>query len=150
MTQKAKARLFFGLLILMLSYVMFIFYVSEPTYTSNIKDRPLKPFDFVSVQDDLWRNLGDDSNYQVNTGIVLQTDGTKALVSVKGRYLGSDDELYELKLKDHKYRLIGEGTFYHKVNYYVGFNLMIITQVIIGGLLGILLVTQIKLLSDLL
>ena len=148
MTQKSKARLFFGLLILMITYVGFVFYVSEPTY-SNIKDRAIKTFDFVAIPDKY--NLGDESAYEVQTGIVLQTDGETALVCVKSRYMGGSDDLYEIKLKDHgKYRIIGEGTFYHKVNYYVGFNIMIITQFIIGILLAILGITQAKLLSDLL
>lgn len=150
MTQKSKARLFFGLLILMITYVGFVFYVSEPTY-SNIKERPVKTFDFVAIPDHLWHNIGDESAYVVETGIVLQTDGETALVCVKSKYLGGNDDLYEIKLKDHgKYRIIGEGTFYHKVNHYVGFNLMIITQFIIGILLAILSITQVKLLSDLL
>ena len=150
MTQKTKARLFFGLLILMISYVGFIFYVSEPEYTNDIQNRPLHQFDIVTVQDHLWGNLGDESNYEVNTGIVLQTDGKTALVKVSSRYLGGNDDLYDLTIKDGKYRIVGKGTFYHKVNFYVGFNIMIITQVIIGMLLAILGITQTKLLSDLL
>lgn len=150
MTQKTKARLFFGLLILMISYVGFIFYVSEPEYTNDVKNRQLKQFDIVTVQDNLWRNLGDESNYQVNPGIVLQTDGKTALVKVESRYAGGDADLYDLTIKDGKYRIVGEGTFYHKVNFYVGFNIMLITQFIIGMLLAILGITQAKLLGDLL
>jgi hypothetical protein len=148
MSQKTKARLFFVLLIMMIGYILWSFYISEPKYENGANSRKIETYDWVSLPESKY-SWEDDSNRNVMNGLVLQVDETKALVKTEGRYSFSGDEMVEVDIKAHKYRIVGKGTIYHKVNNWVGFNIMIITQIFIGIVAGILMITQTKLLSDL-
>jgi hypothetical protein len=86
------------------------------------------------------------TNTEVINGIVLQVDSTTALIKVKKWR----EEFYQLDLKKSDYRIIGKGTIYHKINDYVGFNIMLITQIFITILSIIIGVTVFSTLKDLL
>lgn len=148
MTRKTKARLFFGLLIAMVTYILWSFYISEPKYVNNANNHQIETYDWISIPEYQY-SFEDTSNQSVKNGIVLQTDGKKALVKVQSRYFGGSDEMKEVDITAHHYRIIGKGTIYHRVNNWVGFNIMFITQLMIGVVFAILVMTQSKLLTDL-
>jgi hypothetical protein len=148
MTKKKSAFALLALILSMLSFIIFIFYSSEPKFIDNISaNQKIEAFDYISLPDRLYENIGSESNQYVNNGLVLQSDGINALVKVNEGYR---ENMVQINLKDHQYRIVGKGTWYHKVNQYVGFNIMIITQVFIGFLLAIIGITQSKLLSEIL
>ena len=148
MTKKKSAFALLAFILSMLSFIIFIFYSSEPKFIDNIStNQKIEAFDYISLPDRLYVNIGSESNQYVNNGLVLQSDGINALVKVNEGYR---ENMVQINLKDHQYRIVGKGTWYHKVNQYVGFNIMIITQVFIGFLLAIIGITQSKLLSEIL
>ena len=150
MTQKQKAWSLLGSIIVMSAYILWTFYISEPKYINNANNKKLEAYDYISVPDGFQYSWDESSgNLEVQNGIILQVDDTKALAKLQGKYSMSSDEMKEIDIAKHQYRIIGKGTIYHKVNSWVGFNLMIITQILIGFLLGIIFVTQITLLKDL-
>jgi len=121
-----KAVVFSLLLALELCIVVFMFYSSEPKYIDNISTKKsIDRFDMVVVKEYDWSNIT-----EIETLIVLQVD-TASHTAVAKRMDGfaHSDRFYTLNLKTKNFRLVGQGTFYHKVNEYVGFNLMFITNV---------------------
>jgi hypothetical protein len=147
MNKRKKARIFFGLILLMVTYIGWSFYISEPKYIDGISSKKIETFDWVSIPD---RTFSWDKNSDVRMGIVLQVDGDRALIKSEGRYSCSNEEMKDIIISEGKHRIVGRGTIYHKVNHYVGFNIMMISQVLIGILLLIILFTQVSILNDLL
>ena len=147
MTTKAKARFLLATIISMVSYIMWTFYISEPKYINNSNEKQLEAYDWISLPEYQY-SWQDESNRNVINGLVLQIDGQKALVKTEGRYSFSSDDMVEVDIKAHKYRIVGEGTIYHRVNQWVGFNMMLITQIFIGICVALLIITQTKALSD--
>jgi hypothetical protein len=148
MTKKQSAFALLALMLSMLTFIIFIFYSSEPKFVDNISpNQKIVAYDYISLPDRMYENIGSESNQYVNNGLVLQTDGISALVKVDETYKSN---MIQINVKDHQYRIVGKGTWYHKVNQYVGFNIMIITQILIGFLLAIVAITQSKLLSEIL
>lgn len=143
---KIKHAIIFSILTLsMLFYLGSVFYLSEPKYIDNCKQE-LQRYDYVSIPE---YSFGNDIKKEVINGIVLQVDKEKALLKCK-KYFMSSDYFYELDFKKSEYRIIGKGTIYHKVNDYVGFNIMIISQFIIGILLAIVIISLVTTLKELL
>lgn len=148
MSKKQSAFALLALMLSMLSFIIFIFYSSEPKFIDNISpNQKIVAYDYISLPDHLYENIGSESNQYVNNGLVLQTDGISALVKVEESYKSN---MIQINVKDYQYRIVGKGTWYHKVNQYVGFNIMIITQCFIGFLLAIVAITQSKLLAEIL
>lgn len=147
MTTKAKARLFFGITIAMIGYIGWSFYISEPKYENNANSRKLQAYDWVSLPGHSY-SWDKNANMTVENGLVLQIDSSKALVKIDSGH--SWEDMKELDIAAHQYRIIGRGTIYHKVNHWVGFNIMVISQFLIGALLVMIVVTQSKLLFELL
>lgn len=143
--KKKKVIVFTTLIALMLGYIGWMFYESEPKYINNCYKK-LEKFDYVTITDE-GESIYGDVNPGVVTGIVLQLDSTTAVIKCSRHY---STDYVELNLKAHRYRIIGQGTFYHKVNNYVGFNIFFITQIFIGILTAILMYTLTGLLKDLL
>lgn len=113
-------------------YVGWVFYISEPAYIDNCNKIPEK-FDLVSINpysfEDGARELG----------LILQRDSTRFIAKMLTSSLVRDD-FKEFSIESLDYRIIGSGTIYHKINCYVGFNIMIVTQIFISILLFILMV----------
>jgi hypothetical protein len=151
MNKKKKLVFLLFLLGVMIYYVGWVFYISEPKYIDNAQTYgkefptagevglyPLHTYDFVVVPTK-GEFYTDDKN-NVITGMVLQVDDKHAFVK---RYAGgySWDDYFDLIIDKSHYRVIGKGTLYHKVNHYIGFNIMFITQMIIGVLIAVLIWT---------
>jgi hypothetical protein len=134
---KIKIAIFVTLIFSMIYYIGWVFYQSEPQYIDSCYKTPEK-FDYVSLPD--YKYSWQPSN-GVTNGIVLQVDSSKALVKCS-------DEFYELEFKTSKYRIIGKGTIYHKVNNYIGFNIMVISQVFVVILISILIYTLMAIIKD--
>lgn len=148
MSKKKSAFALLALMLSMLSFIIFVFYSSEPKFIDNISpNQKIVAYDYISVPSSLWHNIGSEDNQYVNNGLVLQTDGVNALVKVNEGYR---DDMIQINNKAHEYRIVGKGTWYHKVNQYVGFNIMLITQIFIGFLLAVVAITQSKLLAEIL
>lgn len=136
-----KVTVFIVLTISMVYYIGWVFYMSEPKYIDNC-NKKLEKYDYVSIPK--YKYIS--SNQEVINGFILQVDEKKALIKCK-KYR---DEFYELDLKESVYRIIGKGTIYHKVNDYVGFNIMVITQLFIGILCAIIMIILITTLTEIL
>lgn len=155
---KTKIAIFTTLLLGMLFYIGWIFYMSEPKYIDNAKtnrQNEIERYDVVSSK---------DSYGNTNLGMVVQIDSnfkneTRAIVrNFENVY--SWDKITTIHLKKFSatdsteggyitdYRIIGKGTFYHKVNSFVGFNIMMITTFIIIILSIVVLVTLIGLIRE--
>jgi hypothetical protein len=128
----------------MIYYLGWVFYVSEPKYINNCYKK-IEVYDYVSVPRYSYGNSL-DNGAEVENGIVLQVDSVNFLVKTH-RY---SDEFRQLSMKNSRYRIVGKGTIYHKVNQYVGFNIMLITQFIIGILIAVLAFTVSSILKELL
>ena len=135
---KKKAIIFTTLLIGMISYITWIFYMSEPKYIDNAKaesQNNIEKYDVVNTV---------NSNGDVCIGVVIQIDNnfkneTRAIVK-NFEHPYSNDAFTTIHLKDiiakdstkagftQDYRIIGKGTFYHKVNHFIGFNIMMTTN----------------------
>ena len=126
------------LLLSMIFYVGWVFYISEPKYIDNRYKIPER-YDYVSLS-----KYSFGTNVEVENGIVLQVDSTTMLVKTP-KYGG---EFYSVPIYSNAYRIIGKGTIYHKVNDYVGFNIMLITQILIGILVAVLMITVTGLLKE--
>lgn len=140
--KKVKIAMFITLLLSMIFYIGWVFYVSEPKYIDSCYKTP-KRYDYVSIPE---YKYSWQTKTEVINGIVLQVDSTTALIKVKKWR----EEFYQLDLKKSDYRIIGKGTIYHKINGYVGFNIMLITQFFITILSIIIGVTVFSTLKDLL
>ena len=144
MKEKIKLALLSTLLLGMLFYIGWVFYISEPQYIDNCYKK-VEQFDYVSIPESHYSSFGNTyANNDVNNGIVLQVDSTKAIVKV----IRWSEEFTEIDLKKHEFRIIGKGTIYHKVNNYVGMNIMLITQVFIGILAAILMYVVSSIVKD--
>jgi hypothetical protein len=113
----------------MIVYVGWVFYLSEPKYVDNCYKVPQR-YDYVSLPKYSFRD-----RLEVENGIVLQVDSATILVKTHKW----SDKFHSIPIHSNSYRVIGKGTIYHKVNDYVGFNIMMITQFIIGILIAILI-----------
>lgn len=140
--QKVKIAVFITLLVSMIFYIGWVFYVSEPKYIDSCYKVPER-YDYVSIPE---YKYSWQTNTEVINGIVLQVDSTTALVKVKKWR----EEFYQLDLNKSDYRIIGKGTIYHKINDYVGFNIMLITQIFITILAVVIGITVFSALKDLL
>ena len=124
-------------------YLAWTFYISEPKFADNT-NKKIETFDWISIPEYNLSYLDSTENQGVETGIVLQTDGEKALIKVESRYLGGSSRLEEVNIKSGKYRIVGRGTIYHKVNHYIGFNMFLISQFLITVLLVIFVLKLLK------
>lgn len=116
------------LLVYMLLYIGIICYLSEPKYI-DYADRIPHKYDWVSIP---YLYTGN----QVVTGIVLQVNNKSFLAKVsKFGY----SEYYQIDNKNPDYKVVGTGTIYHKINDFVGFNIMLLTEVFIAILCIILI-----------
>jgi len=122
----------------MLFYVGYVFYISEPAYIDNCH-KQIEKYDWVVIP------AVYDGN--VKAGVVLQRNETNFILKIKDTY---HSELYSISIEKGNYQIIGEGTMYHKVNDYVGTNIMLITQIIIGILCGCLMVVTVVSIVELL
>lgn len=129
---KRKKKTLPLLILGMITYILWVFYISEPKYINNLQDKKLEVYDYVSICE----RCNEYDYHQMKNGIVLQVDNEFALLMVK-QY---KDTYFQLNLKDKDYRVIGRGTIYHKVNQYVGFNIMLITQICISVLTAIFII----------
>lgn len=129
--QEIKITVFITLISLMISYIGWVFYMSEPKYIDGCYKTPER-YDYVSIPE---YKYSYETRQEVINGIVLQVDSTTALVKCEKWH----NEFYELDLKKSYYRIIGKATIYHKINNCVGFNIMLITQIFIGILTAILI-----------
>jgi len=137
-----KILVFIILTISMIYYIGWVFYMSEPKYIDSC-NKKMERYDYVSIPE---YKYSFQSKQEVINGIVLQVDEKKALVKCKKWR----DEFYELDIKNSEYRIIGKGTIYHKVNDYVGFNIMLITQLFIGIICAIIIITLVSSLREML
>jgi hypothetical protein len=145
MSRNKKAIVFICLSVLMIAYIGWTFYISEPKYIDGISSKKIETFDWIAMYEKEWSW---DEETNVVMGIVIQVDGDRALVKTDGQYSFSEGRMRDLQISTSKYRIVGRGTIYHKVNQYVGFNIMLISQVFIGILLLIILFTQVSILKD--
>lgn len=113
----------------MLIFVIFMLYKSEPKYVNNYQKIP-EVWDYVVMP-----GLYEYGKNETADGVVLQTDDSTFTFRYKQGLTrsGLNGGLYNISKKDTRYKVIGRGTFYHKINSYVGFNIMLITTLIIIG-----------------
>jgi len=142
---KTKIAIFTGLLLSMITYIGWIFYMSEPHYIDNPQSNEVEKYDIVSI-----RPYGDIEN-SLDVGMVIQIDTT----SFNNHYAVVKSTQWRDRYKDIQlntitpnFKIIGKGTFYHKVNYFIGFNIMMITTVLIMIIAGVLFATLIGLLRE--
>jgi len=144
MTQKQRAWLFFGLLTGMITFILEVFYLSEPKYIDNVDGKNIEKYDLIATG-----AYGDlTNNESVDMGLVLQVNPGCVLIKDIDRSWRENKIIDPSQVKS--YRIVGKGTIYHKINNYVGFNIMVITQVLIGICLGLLIITQTRMLAYLL
>lgn len=144
MTQKQRAWLFFGLLIGMIAFILEVFYLSEPKYIDNVDGKQIEKYDLIATG--AYGNL--TNNEDVDMGLVLQVNPGCVLVKDLDHSWNDNKVIDPSQVKS--YRVVGRGTIYHKINNYVGFNIMLITQALIGICLAILIITQTRMLAYLL
>jgi hypothetical protein len=143
--KKLKKGLFLLGICLTLTFLIgYIFYLSEPRYVDDIayikKGQRLERYDYVSLPK---YNGIFSSDGNIENGLVLQVDSAYALVLMENDFMRHDNYV-QLKLKDHKYRLVGKGTIYHKVNHFIGFNIFMLTEIGLLILTVVLYVTTIS------
>lgn len=119
----------------MLAYILLVFYLSEPKYSNDVSQGDPQVYDYVIVP-----SYSSSTWDHVDQGIVLQRgigpDGKDRILIKITSDSWSKDKDVEVKGRD--YRIVGKGTIYHKINRYIGFNIMMITQVIVTILLIVL------------
>jgi hypothetical protein len=120
-----------------IGYIAWTWYVSEPRYVSNNRDNTIQTYDWVSVPEYGILTFDTIQNQDVETGLCLQTDGQTALIKLEPRYFGAGSKLIEVNIGNGKWRVIGKGTIYHKVNHYIGFNLFLLSQILTMALIGL-------------
>ena len=131
---KTKIILFVSTILLIIGYLVWINYMSEPKYKNNPDRVDVELYDFVSI-----RPYGDIEN-NLDLGLVIQID----TISFQNKYavVKTIDGHYkdiQINGETRQYKIIGTGTFYHKVNAFIGFNIFRITNILII-ILGIILV----------
>jgi hypothetical protein len=145
---KSRKKLFFliTLCTILTVFVGWIFYISEPDYIDDVemirRGTRLEKYDFVSLPKYQFTN-------EVENAIIIQVDSSNALAMIDSSF-PHHDEYVQLKLKEHKYRLVGKGTLYHKVNHFVGFNIFFFTELALIILAGVYYVTLFSTLVSLL
>lgn len=148
MRKNRKLLILSSLVIFMLSYIITVFYLSEPKYIDNNENKVIAPYDYVNV---LYKKNSYSAEY-INV-MVLQIDANFVLVKTDGtgdyNPFGRSDE-YIRYPRSGKFYIVGRGTIYHKINGYVGFNIMFITQAFLLVLLFITSGTVFRLTRDLL
>jgi hypothetical protein len=142
---KTKIALFTVLLLIMVSCVAWIFYKSEPQYIDNpTRVNHVEKYDIVSIRP--YNNLENS----LKIAMVVQID----TVSFNNHYavvksLRWRDDFSDINInsKTPCHKIIGKGTFYHKVNYFIGFNIMLITTwviIILCFCVGTILISLIR------
>lgn len=126
--KKTKLLISTTLIAMMLGYIGYVFYLSEPNYIDNCR-KPIEKYDWVVIPAAYEGN--------VKAGVVLQRDDLTFILKIRDTY---HTELYAINIEKGNYKIIGEGTIYHKINDYVGMNIMVITQIMIGILCGVLMI----------
>ncbi len=123
--------------LLMAAYVIFMFYKSEPKYINDSYRKP-QVWDYVVVS-----GLGSYEKEQAD-GVVIQTDSSSFTFRYKKglKTDGPGGGLYSIRYDAGNYKVIGTGTFYHKVNAYIGFNIMLITTLIIIVFIAVVFYTE--------
>lgn len=129
--KKIKAIVFIAMSAAMIYFICWVFYKSEPEYIDNCKKK-VESYDYVSVK----KYSRSDNYNDAFCGIVMQVGEDVALV----KRSDMRDKMVELDLSESKYRIVGRGTIYHKVNSYVGFNVMIVVQSLIVALLIVVMI----------
>jgi hypothetical protein len=132
--------------LLMLGYVIFMFYKSEPEYVNNSYGKPIVG-DYVNVYDNA------DFAHSFYCGMVVQTDSASFSLNVRTSMtdVQHNSGIYSIPYKGTvPYKIIGKGTFYHKVNAYLGFNIMFITICIIIVFFAVTFYTEINIIWQIL
>lgn len=124
---KIKIVVLVSLLFLMIGYIIFMCYESEPKYENNIYRVP-QVGDYV----DVFLAGGYSADDNTYNGFVVRTDSNSFSVNFKTSfedYRKSGIISFPKKFEPlvGNYKILGRGTFYHKANLYVGFNIMMIT-----------------------
>lgn len=126
------------LLIIMGFFVGWIFYMSEPKYIDNDYKVPQK-YDIISIPIGEYQMIGGETKI----GMVLQMDSSTMLIKTM------DNTFINIPINNISgYKIIGKGTFYHKVNTFIGFNIMMVTAIIIIIFSVIILFTLIGILRE--
>ncbi len=135
MNNKQKLITFSILTSLMIGYIAWVFYISEPKYVDNCYKK-LEKYDYVSIPSGAQYSFEKEAGiFDTENGLVLQVDSNKAIIKLAD----SRSKYMEVVSNKHGYRVIGKGTIYHKVNNLVGVDIMMISQVFIFVLLLILI-----------
>lgn len=143
---KTKLAILSTILICLISYIAWIFYMSEPKYVDNPdqQDYPNK-YDIVSMI---------TYNNEVELAMVIQVDSNSfqnhyaTVKSITNRW----DKFYRIQTGTvtPQFHIVGRGTFYHKVNHFVGFNIMFITTICIMIIAAVIFTVCIGIVRDLL
>ena len=127
MENKHKFLIYIGF---MLTYVFTVFYLSEPKFINDLLQKDPQIYDYViTPKYSSWDH--------VEHGIVLQKGNGRILIKITSDAWSKDKDL---SIESDQYRIVGRGTIYHKVHQYIGFNIIMITQIIIGILCAILII----------
>lgn len=117
-------------------YVGYVFNASEPTYIDN-PDRTYE----VHKDDYVVITFVDG---RCEHGLVIQVDTTSYIYSNAATVRLSDGEIHQLTIdkvrKSQAFRIIGKGTFYHRVNNMIGWNICMTTAILCIGICILLLV----------
>ncbi len=144
---KIKITIFTILLVSMISYIVWIFYMSEPEYIDNPQNNKVEKYDIVSI-----RPFG-NIEFDLELGMVIQIDTTipnKHSAIIKSIQWNNTYKDIQLDTATPSYKIIGKGTFYHKINYLIGFNIMMTTIFLVAILAIVISVTLINLLQKIL
>jgi hypothetical protein len=127
---KAAIALFSVLFLSLIGLVAWMFYMSEPTYI----DHPKLPSEIAKYDIITMRPYGSMES-DLFIGMVIQVDTTSF---TNNHYAVVKSTQWMKSYRDVKidtitpnYKIIGRGTFYHKANHFVGFNIMFITTLAI-------------------
>lgn len=142
METKNKIIALVCVVLVMISYIGWSFYISEPKYENDC-NRNVGIYDFITLNEYSYSS-GEIKN--VDLCIVIQTSKDIILVKKMNKYT---DTYLELNKNKNNYRVVGKGTIYHKVNNYVGFNIMQLSQIFSVLLISILVIVIISLTKNL-
>jgi len=120
--------------VFLVSTISTIWYLSEPKYIDYIQ-KDVEKYDLVV----------NNTRYITELSIVLQVSKDKILIK---DITGWNDSYHYLDRNPKTFDIVGKGTIYHKVNFYVGFNLMFISQILLSILLAVVIIINSKLLYD--
>lgn len=146
---KKKITLFTLLLLSMITYIVFMFYMSEPKYINNPDKTAyydIEKYDIVSVRP--YQGIA----YDLKIGMVIQVDTTSFKNSdyavVKSMQWNNVYNDIKINTDTPGFKIIGKGTFYHKVNHFIGFNIVMITTAFVMIFCVIIFVVLIRLIHD--